>query len=141
MPTTMTMTDNPIIIDKSTMNMTNKSTMTTTDNPTTTDNLMTMTDNPIMTMTDNPTMIDESTMTIIDNPIMIYKSTMTIDEDELNIFVHAAKILRIDYLEFLGIVKRYFNIPNYEQERKKVDKYFEIVDKFTKKYTNYSIWW
>ena len=48
-----------------------------------------------MTMTDNPIMIDESTMIIIDNPIMIDKSTMTIDEDELNIFLHAAKVIMI----------------------------------------------
>ena len=140
MPTTMTMTDNPIMIDKTTMNMTNKSTMTVMNNPTTTDNpIMTMTDNPIMTMTDNPTMIDESTITIIDNPIMIDKSTMTIDEDELNIFLHAAKVIRIYHLEILGIIKRDFNIPNYEQERKNAGKYCEIVREFTKKYSNYSI--
>ena len=92
----MTMTDNPIMIDKSTMIMTNKSTMT--DNP-----IMTMIDN--QTITDNPIMIDESTMTmiIIDNPITIDKSTMTIDKDELNIFLHAVIMLAIHHLEVIGV--------------------------------------
>ena len=136
MPTTMTMTDNPIMINKSTMIMTDKSTMTMTmmNNP-----IMTMTDNTIMTMTDNPTMIDKSTITIIDNPIMIDKSTMTIDEDEFNIFLHAAKVLRIYHFEILGIIKRDFNIPNYEQERRKAGKYCEIVREFFNKYSNYCI--
>ena len=121
-----------IMTDKSTM--IDNPIMTMTDNP-----IMTMTDNPIMTMTDNPIMIDESTMTINDNPIMIDKSTMTIDEDELNILLHAAKALRIYHLEIRGIIKRNLNIPNYEQEHKKVGKYREIVYEFTKKYSNYSI--
>ena len=138
----MIMTDNPILIDKSTMIMIDESTMIMIDRSTMimTDKSTTiMTDKSTMTMTDNPIMIDESTMIIIDNPIMIDKWTLTIDEDELNIFLHAAKVLNIYNLEILGIIKRDFNIPNYKQKRKNAGKYCKIVHEFIKKYSNYSI--
>ena len=84
-------------------------------------------------------MIDESTITIIDNPIMIDKSTMTIDENKLIIFLHAAKVAKVYHLEMIGQLRGNFNIPNYEQERKKGVEYWDIVHDFIKKYSNYSI--
>ena len=140
MPTIMTMTDNPIMIDKSIVSITSKSTMTMTDNPT-----MSMTDNPAMIMadnqimTDNPIMIDEST--IIDNPIMIDKSIMTIDEDKLKMFLHATRVIRMYYERIKGWRTSDFDIPNFDEECRNSSKYNDIIDKFTKKYSNYSIWW
>ena len=82
-----------------------------------------------------------TTTTMTDNPTMIDKSTMIINERELNIFLHAVEMLRIHHLEVIGINKYDFNIANYDQERKKNYKYWEIVDEFIKKFSNYSIWW
>ena len=48
-------------------------------------------------------------------------------------------MLRIHFLEIIGVKKYNFNIDTYNQECKNNDKYRVIVDEFTKKYSNYSI--